>query len=342
MVRIGIVGYGYWGPIITSCFQNAGYKIGAIADRHPERTCKILETSPDTRLYTDPQEIIDDSEIDALVICLPTSMHYDICKKALLSGKHVLVEKPLTNSSEQSAELVAIAREKGLVLMVDHQFAYKASVRELKRLIDEKKLGDLHYYDSSRTNLGLFRKDDDVIWDLAPHDLSILKYLLGKDPVSVSATAHAHLIAGKVDSAHISLFYGDGFNAHIYVSWVVPQKLRGVYVGGERGVALYDDSEPVNKLKLCEVLYYRKSENEIICKKGEWTAMAEDSENTLAEVAKIFVECIDTGVTPLSDGKFAHDIIKTIEAIQESVKKNGQEVSVGASDAFGAIDDLAD
>lgn len=327
MCRIGLIGYGYWGPVLANCFRNAQHPFCTIVDRHPDQYQKIRNACGDVNIVSSIDEILADSTIEGLVIALPTSMHYEVCRKALLAGKHVLLEKPMTSSAAHAEELNTLADELGLTLMVDHHFVYKKSVRRIKSLVDSQTFGTLDYYESTRANWGIFRKDDDVVWDLLPHDLSILKYVIGRDPISVSAVGSCHVEPGKTDMAHVNLFYEDNFAAHVFVSWLAPEKLRTVYIGGAQGVALFDDNEPIYKLKTCGISHRYFENTGVLLEKGSWQA-EEDTVNALACVAEEFVRCIQTGERPLSDGRFALDIINTIEAVQKSIGLNGQPVSV--------------
>ena len=325
MVRIGLLGYGYWGPVLCSCFQSINQPIYAIADRHREKKESI---DGDITFYTTIDELLNDPTITGVVVALPTSMHYNVCKKALCAGKHVLVEKPLTNTSSQAEELTHLAKSLGLTLMVDHHFIYKKSVQNIKFLANQGSLGTLFSYESTRANLGKFRNDDDVVWDLAPHDLSILKYILGKDPSSVSAVGFSHIDGSKADSAHVNLFYDNGFTAHLFLSWTIPEKIRTIYLCGTQGVAKYDDNESQYKLHHCDTSYTRTNDGKIVCSKNGWTPVDEDAENTLALVAREFIECIKTGEKPLSNGNFATDIVRTIEAIEASMKCYGKTTNI--------------
>ena len=325
MINFGLLGYGYWGPILASCFAEAGYPLKAIADRNPDKLSKAKERFPSLTLYTELDSLLADSSIDAVILALPTALHYEYGKKALEAGKHILVEKPLASSLAESEALTRLAAEKGLILMVDHHFIYKDCLAVAKETLPT--LGRLQYYDSVRVNHGIFRSDVDVVWDLAPHDLSILKYLLEKDPLSVSATGFAYPQNRNNSSAAITLFYQDGLTAHIRVSWLSPQKIRTVYIGGERGVLLFDDNQKENKLTLCPVAY-PEAKGKTLCQKGEWTTLAPDRSNALAKVAKAFAESIESGETPLSDGGFACDVVRVLEAIEASIAQKGANVTL--------------
>lgn len=325
MIKIGILGYGYWGPVLVKCFEEAGCPISVIATRHPERAAQEY---PGKKVLSDADALLQDPGVEAVVVALPTALHYEYVKKALLAGKHVLVEKPLTDRAGQAAELQALAVKQGRILMVDHHFIYKQAVYELKKSMEQGQLGRLYTYDSTRVNLGLVREDVDVVWDLLPHDLSLLRYFTGKDPVRVSAAGSAHLIPGKTDEAHITLFYEDAFTAHVTLSWLVPQKIRDVYVTGERGVAFYNDNEPSEKLKFCPVTFERSPQGAVLCGKGDWQVMGRDEGNALAAVAKAFLAAIRDGRPPLSDGAFGWHVVRTVEAAEASLRQGGTPVEL--------------
>lgn len=324
-MNIGLIGYGYWGPVLASCFQAAGYPVTAVADRHPEHIAKALEAHPHLHTYDSADALLEDPTITAVVIALPTKEHAKVCEKALLKGKHVLVEKPFTYTKEEAARLIRLAAERGLTLMVDHHFIYKDSFRELKTLLDSGRIGTPRFADSARLNLGLFRRNDNVVWDLIPHDLSILQFLLGKIPHRVSAKGVCTVEEGVVDTAHVTLDYDGGFTAHIHLSWAYPCKVRSFYIGGDGGVILHDDNQPTDKMTLYGAAYEKK-EGGIACSRKDPVTLSPDTSNALANVAAEFVHCMESGDAPLSDGLFALQIVHTMEAIQWSMKNGGEAV----------------
>ena len=331
MVRLGVLGFGYWSPVLVKNFLPLGCEIRRVADRNEPRREAARSLVPGVEATADLDDVIGDPGIDAVVITLPAALHYETAKKALLAGKHVLVEKPMTDSVETACELARLAQERGLVLMVDHHFLYKDSVRELKRLADAGELGRLLYFDATRINLGLFRPDVNVLWDLACHDISIIQYILGREPASVSATGRAHFENRQEDIAWLTMFYGGGFVAHIGVSWCSPVKDRTVLLGGDRGVALFDDAENTDKLRVYEVGYETKSKPgspvpQIICSGGAARAGGPDTCNALRNVCAEFLRCVEEHDEPEACGAFGIGDLRALEAADASLRANGREI----------------
>src|SRR5438132_7391528 len=250
MLKLGVIGYGYWGPNIVRNFaSHPDCRVVAIYDKSPEAVTRALSRHPAVSAAADLNAITGSPEIDAVAIVTPVSTHYDLAKKALENGKHVFVEKPFTATSAQAEELIELAERKNLVIMVDHTFLFTGAVRKIKELVDGGALGPLYYYDSTRVNLGLFQHDVNVIWDLAPHDLSIMDHLIGLEPELVVATGGAHL-NGLEDVAYITLYFPNHLTAHINVNWLSPVKVRMNLVGGQRKMLVWNDLEPAEKIKV--------------------------------------------------------------------------------------------
>jgi len=333
MVNIGVLGFGYWSPILVKNFAPLDCQIRHVADRNTPKLEAASSLIPGVSVSKELDDVLSDPGVDAVVITLPANLHYEAAKKALLAGKHVLVEKPMTDRTETARELATLAKESGLVLMVDHHFLYKDSVRALKKLAGAGELGRLHYFDATRINLGLFRPDVNVIWDLACHDISIIQYILGKDPVSVSATGRSHFQSRQADIAYLTLFYEDDFIAHISVSWCSPVKDRTVLLGGDRGVALFDDAENLEKLRVYEVGYETKAKPgspvpQIICSSGAARAGEPDTCNALKNVCAEFLRCIEEHDKPESGGDFGLGVMRVLEAADASLRANGREVFI--------------
>jgi len=331
MVKLGVLGFGYWSPILVKNFIPLDCEIRRVADRNEPKLEAARSLAPGVIASKDFDDVIGDPELDAVVITLPANLHYETAKKALLAGKHVLIEKPMTDRVETARELADLAKERGLVLMVDHHFLYKDSVRELKRLAGAGELGRLLYFDATRINLGLFRPDVNVLWDLACHDISIIQYILGREPVSVSATGRAHFDNRQADIAWLTMFYDGGFIAHINVSWCSPVKDRTVLLGGDRAVALFDDAENTDKLRVYEVGYETKSKPgspvpHIVCGSGAVRAGEPDTCNALKNVCAEFLRCIEEGDEPESGGAFGIGVLRVLEAADASMRANGKEV----------------
>ncbi len=232
MIRIGVIGYGYWGPnVVRNLHGLESAQVVAVCDRSPEAQRRAVHAYPSVQVISDADEILRSPDIDAVVIVTPVWTHFELGKAALENGKHVFLEKPLTSNAVQAEELIELAEKKNLKIMVDHTFLFTGAVKKIRQLVDQGELGDLYYYDSTRVNLGLFQHDIDVIWDLAPHDLSIMDYVIRKEPEAVVATGQAHLNA-NADVAFITVYFPQNTIAHINVNWLSPVKVRTTLIGG--------------------------------------------------------------------------------------------------------------
>jgi predicted dehydrogenase len=250
VINIGVIGYGYWGPNIVRNFNSIeGTKVFSICDSNQEAMKRACKTYPHVELTHDCNDIITSPEIDAVAVITPVSTHYELAKRSLQHGKHVFVEKPFTATVTQGEELVELAEKKNLKIMVDHTFIFTGAVRKIKHCIDDELLGDLYYYDSTRVNLGLFQHDVNVIWDLAPHDFSIMDYLIKEKPDSLSACGKAH-VSSMEDTAYITVYFSDNMIAHFNVNWLSPVKLRTTLIGGEKKMLYWNDLDPDEKIKV--------------------------------------------------------------------------------------------
>lgn len=337
MVNVGVIGYGYWGPNLVRNFNSlAGVRVLKVADLKPDRTAKVKVQYPHIETTNSPNEVINDPSIDAILIATPINSHYELAKRALLEGKHVLVEKPLAGSSIEAEELVNLAERKNLVMLVDHTFIYTGAVRKVKEIIQTGTLGNLLYFDSIRVNLGLFQQDLSVIWDLAPHDLSILEYLLESDPEGIVATGTSHFNPNIENIAYITLYYTNGVIAHINVSWLSPVKIRLIMIGGSKKMIVYDDTEPSEKVKVYDKgVQIQPVNNESVYKylveyrSGDMWAPKLENKEALKTEAEHFIECILSGSQPITDGLFGLKIVKLLEKIEESLKRKGSLLFLG-------------
>src|SRR5215218_9665643 len=251
MIRVGVIGYGHWGPNLVRNFMAApGSAVTRVCDLRKERLSSLGKLYPGLKTSTDSNDLINDSQVDAVVIATPVSSHFELAMSALKAGKHVLVEKPLAARSDQARKLVDEAAARKLVLLVDHTFVYTDAVRKIRELIASGQLGEIYYYDAVRVNLGLFQHDVSVIWDLAIHDLSIMDYVLPERPVAVAATGISHIPGQPENVAYITLFFASAQIAHVHVNWLTPVKVRHTLIGGSEKMILYDDLEPSEKLKV--------------------------------------------------------------------------------------------
>ena len=250
-IRVGVIGYGYWGPnLVRNLMETEGAKVVACADKRADRRALAERRYPGLPVTGDGEAILGDPDIDAVVIATPVSTHHELARRALEQGKHVLVEKPMTRTTAEAEDLIALAQANDRVLMVDHTFIYTGAVRKTKELIVNGELGELYYFDSVRVNLGIFQHDADVLWDLAPHDLSILTHLISSPPQYVSAVGVDHVGTGFADMAYLTVFFENSFLAHVHVNWLSPVKVRQILLGGDRRMLVYDDTEPSEKVRV--------------------------------------------------------------------------------------------
>ena len=334
MIKIGLIGFGYWGPNLVRNFssQKEG-KVAVIAEKREERHVQISKIYPEITICSNSDDLINDSNIDAVVIATPVFSHYKLAKQSLLAGKHVLLEKPMTSSVDESKELIEIAKSKNLVLMVDHTFLYTGAVQKMKELIDQKQLGTLQYFDSSRINLGLFQPDVNVLWDLAPHDISILNFLVSKTPHSVNATGISHTNNGIENVAYMTLNYQDNFIAHFNCSWTSPVKVRSTLIGGDKKMLVYNDLEPSEKIRIYDTGYNHSSDEEknkimVDYRTGDVFIPKLSTQEALFGVAFDFIDCIINTKEPLANAELGLEVVKVLEASQKSIKNNGQEIII--------------
>jgi predicted dehydrogenase len=335
-VRVAVIGLGYWGPNLVRNFHEViGEDLRAACDRDTARATAIGNRYPNLRTTCDADAVLTDPEIDAVALATPVNSHYPLAKAALEAGKSVLVEKPLTADVGQAEELVDLARRKGLVLMVDHVFVYSPPVRKMKALVESGELGRLLYVDSVRINLGLFQRDVNVVWDLAPHDLSIADYLIGRTPKSVAAFGSVHTSGGHEDVAYLNLDFGGGRIANFLVNWLSPVKFRSTMLGGSRKGLVYNDLDPVEKIKVYDSgISVREDDLEdrrnllIDYRTGDiWSPRLDQSE-PLRTMASHFVDCVQNGKTPLTDGTAGLRVVRILDAAQRSIKAQGGRITL--------------
>ena len=332
MIRVGIIGYGYWGPVVARNFQAADRcQLAAICDANPVARERARKAHPGVRIVGDPAELLHSTDIDAIAVITPVWTHFEFAKAALENGKHVFVEKPFTASSAEASQLIDLAAAKKLQIMVDHTFLFTGAVRKIRQMIDEGVLGKLFYYDSSRVNLGLFQHDVNVIWDLAPHDLSIMNYLIDAEPESVSATGQCHL-NGLEDMAYVTVYFS-GMLAHIAVNWLSPVKVRTTMIGGEKKMVVWNDLEADEKVKVydkgVEITNGQGFYDLLVSyRSGDMWAPKVDQTEALKVEAKYFVECIEKNQTPFNDGVAGLKVVRLLEAAAVSLKDRGRPVQL--------------
>ena len=344
MVNIGVIGCGYWGPnLIRNFNQIKGCKVLWCSDLREERLSHMKEIYPGIKTTKNYMDIINDKDVDAVAIATPVSMHFEMAKKALLNNKHALIEKPITGSAENAKELIEISEKNKKVLMVDHTFEYTAAVSKIREIISTGELGKILSIDMIRVNLGLFQKDINVIWDLAPHDISILLFTMKKMPVSVKADGMDHIQNGIVDDAHLTLKFPDKVMAHMHVSWLDPLKIRKITIVGNKKMLVYDDTEQNGKIKIYDKgvalekssipkdkYYDTWEEFKLVYRSGDVRIPKLDEKEPLNIMCRHFIECIETGNAPVSDGISGLRVVQVIEALQESLKNNGKEIFLDA------------
>ena len=333
VLNIGVIGYGYWGPNLVRNFADLDEAhVHTVADLNPKVLETVAKRYPTTKTTTDAMELINDPDVDAVAIATPVSTHFSLAMAALRAGKHVWLEKPMTETSLQARALVEEAEKRGLTLHIDHTFVYTGPVQKMRELVEAGDLGKSLYYDSTRVNLGLFQRDVNVISDLAVHDFSILDYVFGEHPVAVSASGINHYPGTPENLAFITLFYDSGFIAHVNVSWLAPVKVRKILIGGTEKMITFDELEPSEKLKI-----YDKGvsftddpkqihEMRVGYRTGDMWAPKVNNVEALRNEAAHFCECVKTGKSSVSDGRFGMRMVEVIEAATSSMRGRGETV----------------
>jgi len=335
VIGVGVIGYGYWGPNLVRNFSEAaGARVVAVSDLRSERLDQLRLRYPNIKDTKDYRDLLADPAIDAIVIATPVSTHFDLAIQALYAGKHVLVEKPITATSEQGERLLEEAERHKRVLMVDHTFVYSGAVQKIRELLDAERLGRLYYYDSVRVNLGLFQQDVSVLWDLAVHDVSIMQYVLKERPSAVSAVGMAHVPGKPKDIAYVNCFFDSNLIAHFHVNWLSPVKVRRTLIGGDRQMIVYDDLEPSEAVKVynrgitltdgVEGLYQLL----VSYRTGDMWAPQLDRTEALRTEALHFLDCIQSGKRPLTDGRVGLRVVKILEAATLSAGQRGRPVEL--------------
>jgi predicted dehydrogenase len=342
MIRVGVIGYGYWGPNIVRNFNNPSVaKVVAVCDQRPDALRKVTQTYPNMAITKDSTEIITSPDIDVVAVVTPVWTHFNLAKGALENGKHVFVEKPFTFTAAEAEELVNLAERKNLKIMVDHTFLFTGAVKKIRQLIDDGILGNLYYYDSTRINLGLFQHDVNVIWDLAPHDLAIMDYLIQEKPLGVVATAEKHL-NGLEDIAFLTFYFPHNIIAHVNVNWLSPVKVRTTLIGGEKKMLVWNDLETDEKIRIydkgADKMPSQEGIYEMLVKyrTGDMWAPQVESTEALKRELEYFAECITNDRTPINDGKAGWRVVQMLEAANQSVKNRGAMVDLCSEELVAA------
>ena len=333
VVGVGVVGYGYWGPNLARNLAEAeAAQLVAVCDMDPAKLGLAKRRHPAAVITREFRNLLTDGRIDAIAIATPAQTHYELALAALRAGKHVLIEKPLTQNSEQALRLIEEAERQRLVLMVDHTFVYTPAVQKVRELIAEGTVGDVYYYNGIRASLGLFQSDVNVIWDLAVHDVSIIQYILDEQPVAVSATGANHVAGAPANMAHITLFFSGSCIAHISVNWLSPVKIRQTIIGGSRKMIVYDDVETGDKLKLYDKGITITNTDEgahqlrIGYRAGDMWAPHLPAKEALLTEAEHFITCIRSGASPISNGMTGVHVVEILEAATRSVSAQGKPI----------------
>jgi predicted dehydrogenase len=330
---IGVCGYGYWGPnIVRNLAAIDECRVVSICDRNADALQRAKKLYPSVRVTTDEADVIESPDIDAVAIVTPVCTHFDLARRALEHGKHVFIEKPFTPTSAQAMALIELAARKNLQIMVDHTFLFSGAVRKIRELVDDGTLGQLYYFDSTRVNLGLFQHEVSVVWDLAPHDLSIMDYLIAEQPEAVVATGGTHF-NGHADMAFITVFYPSNITAHINVNWLSPVKVRTTLIGGREKMLVWNDLEPDEKIRVydkgVEITNGQSVYDLLVSyRSGDvWSPKVNNTE-ALAVELRYFVECVRDGRTPSNDGEAGLRIVRLLEAAEQSLKDRGRLVAL--------------
>jgi predicted dehydrogenase len=338
MIRIGVIGYGYWGPnVVRNLYNLDGCRVASVCDRSAAALTRVRRAYPDLAVTDNAADLLTSPKIDAIAVVTPVHTHFELAKAALENGKHVFVEKPFTATTAQAEELIDLAERRNLIIMVDHTFLFTGAVKKIRELIDERVLGDLYYYDSTRVNLGLFQHDVSVIWDLAPHDLSIMDFLIREKPQGIVATGEAHF-NGRADVAFMTVYFPGKTIAHINVNWLSPVKMRTTLIGGEKRMLVWNDLEADEKIRVYDKgLQVDREGNGEAASKGlyellvsyrsgdMWAPRLDRAEALTVELA-YFIDCVTKSKTPVNDGVAGARIVRMLEAADRSLRERGKEI----------------
>lgn len=331
-LKIAVIGYGYWGPNLVRNFINLeNSTVSHVVDESPDRLEKVKKLYPSINATSSLTEILENPEIDCIIIATPISTHYDIAKKALEHNKHVLVEKPMTNSVKDAKELIELSKKVNKVLMVDHTYLYTGAIQKIKQLIDSDSLGEIQYIDSTRINLGLFQSDVNVLWDLATHDIAICSYLIKEKPISVQAIGKSHTSSDFEDIAYLTLHYESNKITHFNCSWISPVKIRHMLIGGSKKMILFNDLETTEKVKIYDAQYQTTKDSngkKILAdyRTGDIYAPKISMREGLNLLAEDFVNAILNDSNPISDYEIGLQVVKILEGAQQSIKNNGDVI----------------
>ncbi|MBK8504894.1 MAG: Gfo/Idh/MocA family oxidoreductase [Saprospiraceae bacterium] len=334
MINIAVVGFGYWGPNLVRNFANTpDCKVRYIVEKDERQYTKIKNLYPGVEAVTNYGQVINDQEVDAIVIATPVYTHFQLASQALSHGKHVLLEKPMTGSVDEALKLISIAEKNDRVLMVDHTYLYTSAVKKIKQLVDDGIIGRIQYIDSTRINLGLFQRDVNVLWDLAPHDISICDYLMDEKPLAVQAVGVSHTENGIENIAYLTLFYPENRIAHFNCSWISPVKIRHMLIGGDEKMIVFNDLETTEKIRIYDKGYKLIPEDDrsdvlIDYRVGDIMIPKIPQTEALSDMAKDFVAAVSKGKKPISDFNSGLFVVSILEAASESIKNDGKKIKL--------------
>jgi predicted dehydrogenase len=338
VLNVGVVGCGYWGPNLVRNFrQSPDCNLKVLCDASDSRLSHMRRLYPDLGTTTKFEDLLNDSEIDAVVIATPVRFHYTMAKAALSAGKHVFIEKPMARTEAEAAELISMAEQQGLILMIGHTFLFSPAVRRMKEIISAGDIGEVQYIAARRLNLGLFQKDINVAWDLAPHDISILLHLLDELPQSVSCQGSSHVTKGIEDVTMMHLNFRKNRCAFIHNSWLDPKKVRQMTVVGSQRMIVYDDTEPLEKLKIYDARvevpphYDTFAEFTYSYHYGDSYVPYVKQDEPLKLECQHFLECIAEGKTPITNGRLGMEVVRILEASSESLRQHGASVNLSTT-----------
>lgn len=334
MINVGVIGFGYWGPnIVRNLTVIKETTVKAVCDINSHALKYVKELYPYVNACHDYEELIKSKKIDAVAIVTPVSTHFEIAKKALEAGKHIFVEKPFTETVQEAETLIRIAGKKKLKIMVDHTFIFTGAVRKIKEVIDNDMLGGLYYYDSIRVSLGLFQQDVNVIWDLAPHDFSIIDYVIKNKPIALTAQGVDHIGRGHENIAYITVYFENKLIAHININWLSPVKIRTTLIGGQKKMLLWDDLQADEKIKIYDKGVKTRTKEGIHrlmvdYRAGDMWAPRVDRTEALELELRYFADCIINDRTPVNDGEAGLRIVKMLLATDESLRREGKVITL--------------
>lgn len=333
MISIGVIGYGYWGPNIVRNFMgHSDCQVKMVCDNNPAALERASKLYPALEFCSSPEDLLTSMDLDAVAVITPVSTHYELARQALENGKHVFVEKPFTFTSDEACRLIDLAAKKKLQIMVDHTFLYTGAVKKIKELIEQDSLGRILYYDSTRVNLGLFQHDVNVVWDLAPHDLSIMDFLVVVQAEALSATGTRHFGVHE-DVAYLTVYYPNSMIAHFNVNWLSPVKIRMTLIGGEKRMLVWNDLKPDEKIKLYDKGVDIRDSGDVYnllvsYRSGDMVAPKVEQVEALKVETRCFLQSIQNGSQPHNDGEAGLRVVRMLEAADESLRGRGKLVKL--------------